>query len=391
MLKRMIVLMLIMMALQVRAYEPTANNTFIDGHLIKDSLLVMASGAVYGSAIEAICYKFTQPYQDRAFSCKTFAAESLGFINLLQAQQPVWTLATCKNLNLLFVVTASGYIGSTQFWLATISTALASGFCYQLGRISADCAAYYLWRPDLDNLKPVLFNYVTLNGIASGLLIVGLIQWHRQNLEEGLGSWGLTLASSGTALLSTVFYMRLIEPDEQFSVLEKVESVAGATTVALVITVAVTRGVTRGITKAVTGGVIEAGSLVRAGAITGAVVVAVAVAETGTGIIIGTGTSVGISIAGAGAGLLTLITTRSLLQRLSNVEQPHSISSSLAQAALVSVPLLMTSWLLSVNQWVMNNASAHETMQGIYYPDTAKALFSGEWTKALYHLLWLNE
>ena len=131
MLKRMILLTPIMVALQVRAYEPTANNTFIDEHFIKDSVLVMASGAVYGTVIEAICYRFILPHPDRAFYCKTFAAESLAFINLLRAQQPVWALATCKYLNLLSVVIASGYIGSTQFRPATIKTVLAeNGFLF---------------------------------------------------------------------------------------------------------------------------------------------------------------------------------------------------------------------------------------------------------------------
>ena len=84
----MIVLTLIMVALQVRAYEPTANNTFIDEHFIKDSVLVMVSGAVYGSGMEAICYQFIQPHPDRAFYCKTFAAESLAFINRFGSNSP---------------------------------------------------------------------------------------------------------------------------------------------------------------------------------------------------------------------------------------------------------------------------------------------------------------
>ena len=402
MLKRMIVLTLIMVALQVRAYEPTANNTFIDEHFIKDSVLVTVSGAVYGSVLEAICHKFILP-PGQAFYCKTFAAESLALINLLRAQQPVWALATCKYLNLLLVVIASGYIGSTQFRPATIKTALASVLCYQLSRISADCTAHYLWKPDLENMKPVHIIYVVLNGVSTGLLIGGPVLWHRQNLEEGLNQLVLTLASTGTAMLSTIFYMRLIEPEEPFSILQRVAAVAIALAGAGAVIVAVT--IARAGIVAEAGAEAEAAVTVAVaaaiavigfgfGALAEALAEAIAIAEAEAGIGAGTGAGVGvgaIAITGAIAGLLIISTTRFLLRRLSNGEQPNSISRNLAQVALISVPWLITSWLVSVNQWVMNNAPAHETMQGIYYPDTARAFFSGEWIKELYHLLWLNE
>ena len=428
MLKRMIVLTLLMVALQVRAYEPTANNTFTDEHFIKDSLLVMASGAVYGSGIEAFCYQLTPPEPNRAFYCKTFAAESLALINLFEAQQPVWTLATCRNLNLLLVVIASGYIGSTQFQSETISTVLASVLCYQLGRISADCAAHHLWKPDLDNLKPVLVSYLTLNGVSTGLLIGDLILWYRQNLEGGLNSLVLILGSTSTALLSTVVYMIIIEPEEPFSILERVTAVAVAVALVIVVVAAVLTGVLAGtvaiavgmavaiaeamavaIAKAeaiaigigvavVVAEAVTVASLAKVEAIVGALAGAGAVAIAKAGAIAKAEAAVGtiaigiaVTVGGAVAGLLIIITTRFSLRRLSNGEQPHSINHHLAQAALISVPFLVTSWLLSVNQWVMNNVPAHETMQRIYYPNTARAFFSGEWTEALYHLLWLNE
>ena len=395
MLKRMIILTLIMVALQIRAYEPTANNTFIDEHFIKDSVLVMVSGAVYGSGMEAICYWFILPHPGRAFYCKTFAAESLAFINLLRAQQPVWTLKTCKNLNLLLVVIASGYIGSTQFRPATIRTVLASVFCYQLGRISVDCAAHYFWQPDLDNLKPDLIRYVVSNGISAAWLIGGLTLWHRQNLGGGLKLLVLTLASTGTALLSTEFYMILIEPEKPFSILDRVAVGAvalalagvGVGTIGVVVAVAEAEDVAEA--EAIAVAVTIAVTIAVVGAVVAALAIAIAVAGTKAEAAV----EIGVVVAtGAGAiGVLTIITTRFLLQRLSNGEQPHSISHRLAQAALISVPFLVSSWLLSVNQWVMNNVSVHETMQGIYYPDVAATLFSGEWTEALYHLLWLSE
>ena len=417
MLKRLILLTLIIMALQVRAYEPTANNTFIDGHFIKDSVLVMASGAVYGSVMEAICYQFIQPHPRRAFYCKTFAAESLAFINLLEVQQPVWTLAICRKLNLLLVVVASGYTGSIQLGFATIRTVFASVFSYQLSRISADCAAhYYLWNPDLGNLKPVLSSYGILNGVSVGLLISGLILRYRQNLGEGIKPLVLTLASTSTTLLSTVFYMMLIESEEPFSILEIVVAgtEAGALAGALAGVLAVAAVGTEAEIIAGAEAIVGARGLALAGALTGALTVTGTIAGTiavalvvalvediaGAGAIARIGAIAGaecgaavgtiaVTVAIALTGLLIITTTRFLLRRLSNGEQPNSISRNLAQVALISVPLLVTSWLLSVNQWVMKNVSAHQTMQGIYYP--VYALFSGEWIKELYHLLWLSE
>ena len=386
MLKRMIVLTLIIVALQVRADKPTDNSTFIDGHFIKDSVLVMVSGAVYGSGIEAFCYKLTPPDHNRALYCKTFAAESLALINLFEAQQPVWTLATCRKLNQLFVVIASVYIASAPLWFSTIRTVLASVFCYQLIRISTDCTAHYLWKPDLYNLKRVLTSYVGINGFSTGLLIGGPVIWHRQNLEGGLKSLLLILTTTGIALLSTIFYMILVEPEERFSTLEKVLALASG--VALTSVGATILALAGAGTEAGLGG----GVLATAGAVFGAVSVAAGATEVRTRFEFGpVALVVAVTGAGAGAGLLIITTTRFLLQRLSNDEQPHTISRSLAQAALISVPFLISSWLLSVNQWVMNNVTAHETMQGVYYPDSAKALFSGEWTEALYHLLWLSE
>ena len=374
----MIVLALIMVALQVRAHKPTDNNAFIDEHFIKDNLLVMASGAVYGSVIETICYKFTLPDLNQAYYCKIFAAESLALINLLRAQQPAWALEISGKLNLLLVAIASGHIGSTQSWPETISKMLAFLFCYQLSRISGDCATCYLWKPDLDSLNPVLISYVVINGVSTGLLIGGLVLWQNQNLEGRLKLLVSTLASTGTALLSTVFYMIFIEPEEKFSISERV--------VAIAIAGAGTAAAAAAETAAGAGAVIAAGTV--AGAIAGAI------AGAGTGTIAGAGAAVVAAAAAATvaeAGLLIISTTRFSLQRLSNGQQPYSISHSLAQVALISVPLLVSSWLVSVNQWIINNVSAHETMQGVYYPDVADAIFSGEWIKELYHLLWRIE
>ena len=379
---------MLMVALQVRAHEPTDNNTVIDGHFIKDSVLVMVSGAVYGSVVEAICYPFIQPHPDRALYCKTFAADSLAFINLLRAQQPVWALATCKHLNLLLIVIASGYIGSTQFRPATIRTVLASVLCYQLGRISVDCAAYYFGQPDLYNLKPDLIGYVVLNGISAAWLVGSLTLWHGQNLGGGLKLLVLTLASTGTALLSTEFYMILIESEKPFSILERVA--AGALVVAGAGADAV--GGTLAVAVAGAGARVSAGARAVAGVVTGAITGAEVEVEVEVEVKVKVKViAVALTGAGAIAGALIIITTRFLLQRLSNAEQPHTISRNLAQLVLVSVPFLVSSWLLSVNQWVMNNVSVHETMQRVYYPDTARALFSGEWIKALYHQLWLKQ
>ena len=393
MLKRMIALMLIMVALQARAYESTDNNTFIDRHFMKDSVLVMASGAVYGSAIEAICSKFTLR-TGRVGYCMAFAAESLAFINLLQAQQPTWALATCKNLNLLFVVIASGYIGYTQLWPETTSVVLALAFSYQWGRIYSDCATHYLWKPYLGNMKLAVIHYVAINGVSTGMLIGGPVLWHSQNLQGRLKPFVLTLASTGTALLSTVFYMILLEPEKPFSILGTVKATAiagvgvGVGVIAMAINFievgsrgrAVVGAFAGAVAGAIAGAVAEAGVGAIAEAETDAISVAVAQAQT---------IATAEAVAGAGAGLMLIITTRGLLEKLSNGDQTHSIKHSLAQAALISVPLLITSWLVSVNEWVMNDVPAHETMQGIYYP--VYALFSGEWIKKLYHLIWLTE
>ena len=371
MLKKFILLALITLALPARPHDSSQrneslHNTPFDGYFFYDSLLVIVSGAGYGVAMETACHLITDPHPDRALYCKMFAAGGLAGIYLLRAQRPASVLEAWEKLNMLLVVLASGYIGSTHFQPESVNDLSMSVFCYQMAKITASTAVYCFWEPVPVSQGAGHLNSVIMNGISTGGLIDALALWYTKNLRGRMKSLIPTLASTGTTLLSTALYLVLLKPGSVstsiFSgALVIIEATAAVYAIAQLGAMYETGPKTVTFIGVLNGALAGAGARVKAAATAGALVAAI------TGFVIGTG-----------AGYLIMGFTIFSLQMLSIGEHPGSLSHSLAQLVITSLPLLVASWLVSVNQWITNSIPSHESMRHIYFPNAVRALLRGE-------------
>ena len=77
------------------------NNTFIDVHFVRDSVLVLINGVVVSSLIEGICLNTCGlPARHSEFFCKLFAPEAATFVYLAKSNWPADALEIWSCLNM---------------------------------------------------------------------------------------------------------------------------------------------------------------------------------------------------------------------------------------------------------------------------------------------------
>ena len=79
-----------------------------------------------------------------------------------------------------------------------------------------------------------------------------------------------------------------------------------------------------------------------------------------------------------------------MTRRLSTLPPMSRISVSLALLAATGFPLLVSSWLVSVDRFSRDNIPAHETMQALYPWNFLMNIYE-YWTDTRYQWLWFTD
>ena len=371
------------------------NNTFIGEHFVQDSALVLLSGAVISSQVEVLCLNaFRLPANDPVAFCQYFAPEATAFVYLAKSQWPTDTMEVWSCLNMALFAGTMVYInGSPGPPIAHVREGGGYMVYCQAMRTVANTAISYLTASKLSSL-PI---YLLFNGVSTGLVTGGLSSWftYRQTLQYK--PFVLIIVSVSATLISVLFYIALedsgkIKETNIASVITRTVAVAGAGAGA-----AAGAGSGAGaVAGTVAGAATAAAAAASSGAVAaaGAGAVAVAAARAVAGAVTATAT-VTVTAAGAatGAGTFLIVATGCTTATLFQCFAAPPITRSLTMMAAAGLPLMISSWLVSLEKSVKENVTTHETMQNefIFSLNIPEAFYPGSWTGRLNVWDWFTD
>ncbi|UYM18243.1 hypothetical protein [Endozoicomonas euniceicola] len=340
---------------------------FIDEHFAQDSALVLLNGAVFSAGLEFICHKVvrTPGDQGRVF-CLHFAPELTSFLYLIKSQWPTGNIKVWSHLNTAFFAGMAVCILNLPEFPKLSALNMRWAVTYMIyphvAQMMADTAAHYSAESNQTNSMAA---YV-LFGVASTIMVmISLFQWHEIRQAFHYSPEAVMITSAGTALISTFFYLFLQSLDE-VSNLEQ----AGAVAVAVAVAEA--------------GALVVATAVAKYGVIPIPIIpIPITIPSPGVGAFFGAGNSIlypalvgvvcnaealTLAAVGAGAGVAIIALTGSIAAALSQAPAMFSVNKGLTTIVAAGLPLMVTSWLASLNRFVKVNATAHETMQSIFIP-----------------------
>ena len=395
------------------------NNTFIDEHFIQDSTLVLASGFLASALIESLCLYIPglPPNRPNAF-CQGFAPEAVAFFYLTKSKLSMDAMEVWSDLNMLLIGMEEVLLPLFQdLPICRVRGGVSIMFYYQAARSLANTATCHF----SECRQPDLPTYVALNGLATGLLVslytpftpfpIIIVAVYLIHLGfEGFGKFivlplALTravvgtvatfvmaviaelglIASVGGVCLSGFFFAFVtklafkIAFDVDMNALAQITPVASAGIAAAVTTRVGASGQTVAIAGVIAGviaralvfnpeftilrissAVADISSVticlsifvISTGAISEALAVPIAGAVAGAG-----------AGAGAVAGILIVAITGYIVSTMQQCYPAPALMRGLTLMVAAGLPLLTSSWLISLERFVRENVTAHETMQ----------------------------
>ena len=360
-IKHWLFIFVIMFAPVAKAYD----GEFIDEHFVQDSALVLLNGAVFSAGLEFICHKVvTMPGDQGGAFCLHFAPEVTSFLYLIKYQWSTGNIKVWSHLNTAFfagtvvrILHLTGLSGSSAL---NMRWAVTYMIYPHVAQMMADTAVHY----SAESNQTDSMLYALFNGLSTVLIMVSLLKLRELSQAFHYSPETAVITLVGTGLISAFSYLFLQSPNE-VSNLEQAGTVvvALASAVASVVVAAIASDVAivedeDGFIPIIrsrpgVGAFLVAGCLILYSALAGVLYNAEALT---------------FAAAGAAAGAAIIVLTGSITAALSQAPAMLAVNKGLTTIVAAGLPLMVTSWLASLNRFVKVNATAHETMQSIFIP-----------------------
>lgn len=337
-------------------FDFSGSNAFIDEYFIQDSIAVMFSGTLYSAIIEAACTIVVLHPGQRADFCQRVAPEVTIVVYFFALQKAVDPMEIWEYLNMILLAAISGFNGGVRTEIAVRKTITVMVY-YHVMKSSTNSILKYRSESSLEYQDTYIFVRVLTSGASTGLLLSGILLPYSGGFTNPVERVVRAALSSGLACTSTVFLSKFIDWG--------IQGIPNGVDIGLMTGVGagfIALFVTEEELPALVGGIVSL--LALNGVFNKANV------ETSA-------ENVMIALNGLLAGVLITIVTGTTVSTLIECHSTNSITGHLTIVIASGLPLLVFSWLVSLNNFLEGNVTAYETMNAVHPWNVLEVILSG--------------